>query len=348
MTSPRHTATIASAGSGKTGEIVERALLAAAEGGRVLVTTYTNENHNELERRIAEAAGSVPAAIEIRTWYSFVISELCRPYQSSCLGRVNHVGSMAGFDVRPHPRARKTSATYYMTKPGDLFSDRVTAFALMCQEASDGAVLERLEQIYSHIFIDEMQDLAGHDFDLLVLLFNSRIVLHLVGDPRQSLFFTDRGNKNRKFKGAEFVAFLKAQENLCEATSMAQSHRCHQAILDWADKLFPEYQESRSLRTDSTGHDGVFFLSRDEVAAYVETYDPVVLRQEIRTPTEGLQAINFGVSKGSTHPRVLIFGSKPMAQYARGEIGHADLTATARSKLYVAVTRAQYSAAIVV
>ena len=58
----------------------------------------------------------------------------------------------------------------------------------------------------------------------------------------------------------------------------------------------------------------------------------------------GLKAINFGVSKGRTYPRVLIFPTKPMVKYLRTKnpADGGDL-----SKFYVAVTRAQYSVAFV-
>lgn len=74
--------------------------------------------------------------------------------------------------------------------------------------------------------------------------------------------------------------------------------------------------------------------------------DVVVLRQQKNTDTLGLAAINIGVSKGLTFPHVVIFGSGPMAAYARGELALEGLKQ--RSRLYVAVTRARFMAAIVV
>lgn len=50
MPSPDHVAVIAAAGSGKTQRIVSAALDAVAAGRRVLVTTYTVENRNQIER----------------------------------------------------------------------------------------------------------------------------------------------------------------------------------------------------------------------------------------------------------------------------------------------------------
>jgi ATP-dependent DNA helicase UvrD/PcrA len=59
----------------------------------------------------------------------------------------------------------------------------------------------------------------------------------------------------------------------------------------------------------------------------------------------GLPAINIGMSKGSTYDRVLIFPTKPMLAYLKtGDLAKVG----AVEKLYVAVTRARYSAGFVV
>lgn len=346
MTSPRHSATIASAGSGKTQRIIDRALAAAAKGDRVLITTYTIENRNQIERRISAAVGAIPLNIDILTWYRFVINELCRPYQLSLLGEIGVVGSL-NFDGEPFKYAKKTERSFYLDRNNDVYRNRASALALACNDASQGAVINRLAEIYSIIFIDEMQDLAGHDFDLLDVLLKSGIDLHLVGDPRQALYFTDDSIKNKKYKGPEFVSWLKERSDLCELEWLTASHRCCQAILDWADQLFPEYEPSTSLHTEARDADGVFTLPKSKVLAYVaERPDVTILRQQKNTDTLGLPAINVGVSKGCTYSHVVLFGSGPMRAYAEGKLALEDLKQ--RSRLYVAVTRARYSVAIVV
>jgi hypothetical protein len=125
----------------------------------------------------------------------------------------------------------------------------------------------------------------------------------------------------------------------------AFSVRCNQAICDFADGLFPHLTPTTSHNTDSTGHDGIFNIATSEVASYVEKYRPTVLRYKINSDTQGLPAINFGVSKGSTYDRVLIFPTKPMIKYLKTK----DLSkAGSLEKFYVAVTRARHSVAFVV
>ena len=347
MTSVRHKAIIGSAGSGKTQRLIDLALAAAANGRRVLLTTYTIENRTQLEHRIAAALGAVPANIDILTWYRFVINELCHPYQLSFLGDIGVVGSL-NFGGKPFLYAKKSERRYYLDKNGDVYRNRVSALALACNAASGGCVVDRLASIYSEIFIDEMQDLAGHDFDLLDILLKSPINLHLVGDPRQALYFTDDSIKNKKYKGPEFVAWLREHGAVCGLDWLKESHRCSQAILDWADVLFPEYEQSVTLHEKPHEGDGVFALPRGEVLSYVAQHggDVKVLRHQKSTDTLGLPAINIGVSKGSTYPRVVLFGSGPMVNYFLGRLPVAELKQ--RSRLYVAVTRARHSVGIVI
>lgn len=349
MTSPRHTATIGAAGSGKTQRLIDRALAAAADGKRVLITTYTIENRNQIERRVATACGAVSRNLDIITWYRFLINELCHPYQAAFLGQIGVVGSLY-FENAPWEKfAEKTQPSYYLTKQGDVYKDRASALALVCNEYSGGKVMERLASIYSEIYIDEMQDLAGHDFDLLDLLMASPPTVHLVGDPRQALYFTDDSNKNKKYKGGSFVAWLKKRAAIVQIEWLNESHRCCQPILDWADALFEGYEPTTSLHAESQDGDGVHLLTRLQLAGYLEAHgaEITVLRRDKRNDTMGLSAINIGVSKGATYERVVLFGSKPMIRVASGKLSPDKLSPIERNRLYVAVTRARRSVVIV-
>ena len=69
----------------------------------------------------------------------------------------------------------------------------------------EGLVIDRLEHIYDCIYIDEVQDLAGYDFDFLELMLLSKVKLIVVGDSRQATYFTNCAPKNVKFKGKNIV-----------------------------------------------------------------------------------------------------------------------------------------------
>lgn len=79
---------------------------------------------------------------------------------------------------------------------------------------------------------------------------------------------------------------------------------------------------------------------------YLEKYLPMQLRDKVNVPVDDrFPSMNFGNSKGLTFPRVLIYPTKPMMEWAKNN--QSDLASQSRSKLYVAVTRAKYSVALV-
>ena len=71
MPSSKNNFIIASAGSRKTTFLVERAL--AIQGKRVLITTYTNENVEQVVSYLVVKTGCVPKNITVMSWYSFLL-----------------------------------------------------------------------------------------------------------------------------------------------------------------------------------------------------------------------------------------------------------------------------------
>ena len=248
------------------------------------------------------------------------------------------------FRSRPKYQSRSNPRQYYLDKHRDAYRDELAALAVKANDAADGAVIRRLAEMFDHIYIDEVQDMAGYDLELIELLMKSPMAVTLVGDPRQATFSTNNNRKNGKYKGSGIVDWLGERTSLCPVEERAVSYRCNQAICDFADGLYPALKPTRSENQETTGHDGVFDINPAAVGEYVETYAPVVLRYNKKTDTQGLTAINIGVSKGSTFDRVLIFPTEPMRKYYKT---HDPEDAGAREKLYVAVTRAKYSVTFV-
>jgi len=341
--SPRNCAILAAAGSRKTEHIVEAAL--AVTNGRVLITTYTNENQNQIVRRIEQKVGAIPANITIVGWFTFLIAHCVKPYQRAQFGTEFMVNGL-NFKGRHHPRARKTDRHYFLDSNGDLFRDGVSDLAVVLNKSTSGAVIRRLEKIYTHMFIDEVQDMAGYDLDLLDLFLKSKISLTMVGDPRQNTFSTNNSLKGKKHKGIGLQEWLKERESLCELQERTVSYRCNQIICDFADGLYPSMPKTTSSGVGLTGHDGIFYVPESRVSEYLVKFQQVtLLRYNKSAKTLGLPAMNFGVAKGSTFDRVLIFPTEPMLDYLKNR----DSTKLkAPEKFYVAVTRARFSVAFVI
>ena len=340
-----NTAIVACAGARKTQEIVDLASGVAPE--RALIVTYTNENQRQIVSRLSDAGGLLPAHISVLGWFNFLINQCARPYQRVLAGAPNVLRSLNFKGRRDRYTPRADSMRYFCDCNRDLYRDTVADFVCEANARSAGAVISRLERIYRYVFIDEVQDLAAYDLEVLELLLRSSISVLAVGDPRQSTLATSNSTKNKSYRGRGLLSWLRARERegLCAVLERCENFRCNQAICDFADGLYPDLPVSTSRNSVVTGHDGVLGVPRSEAVEYFEVHRPVVLRHDKNADTLGLPAMNIGVAKGSTYDHVMIFPTKPMLAYWTGR-DHSQLKAPER--LYVAVTRARFSVAFVV
>lgn len=336
-------AIIAAAGALKTETVIERAL--AEPERRVLITTYTKENLAQIIRRIEARCGVVPVNLAVMTWFSFLLSEAVRPYQHTVLDRIDVVGGLNFLAQRNRFTPKNEPDRYYLDASGDLYRNGVSEFACRADRESGGRVIARLEQRFDCIYVDEVQDLVGYDLDFLDLLFASQLEVTVVGDPRQFTLATNTSLRNKKYRGPGLLKWLDERTELCVREDRTRSARCSQPICDFAAGLFPQFGPIESDCDPGHGADGIHCLRVGDVKAYMDAYDPVILRERRTTNTHGLDAINIGVAKGSTYDRVLIFPSRPMRKYLEdGDLG----VLKAPQKLYVAVTRARFSVGFVV
>jgi DNA helicase II / ATP-dependent DNA helicase PcrA len=336
-------AILAAAGSRKTEYIIESAL--AVTAGRVLITTYTNENQRQIVSRIEQKVGAIPNHITVMGWFSFLISQCAKPYQRALTGEPLRINGL-NFKGRRSWYTGKRNIRYFLDKNEDMYRDGVSDFVVALNHKTHGAVVSRLQKIFTHIFVDEVQDLCGYDLDVLDLLLASGINITLVGDPRQHTLATNIGPRNKKYRGVGLSDWFRGRSALCTLEARNYSYRCNQAICDFADALYPNMPATRSIDVALTGHDGIFNITRNDVSRYISEHHPVtVLRNDKNTDTEGQPAINIGVAKGCTFERVMIFPTKPMLQYL--EDGD-ESKLKAPERLYVAVTRARFSVAFVV
>ena len=109
---------------------------------------------------------------------------------------------------------------------------------------------------------------------------------------------------------------------------------------------YPDMKPCDSAMNEKTGHDGIFWVHENDIDKYVDIYNPVQLRYDKRTKVNPIpKTMNFGLSKGLTFNRVLIYPTKPMLDWLSGK--SKDMKDESLSKFYVAVTRARYSVAFV-
>jgi DNA helicase-2/ATP-dependent DNA helicase PcrA len=342
---------IAAAGSGKTTCLVNQSL--GKENGKVLITTYTRENEEAIRKKFIKINKCIPDNVIIQTWFSFLIQHGVRPFQG-CMGLSNFdcsglllVNSQSTEYVR-ESEVRK----YYFSSSGKIYSDKLSKFVVRSEEASH-SIINRLSRIYTDIFIDEVQDLAGYDLDFLKLLFQSPINIILIGDPRQVTYLTHHEARYGKYKDGKIEEFIRDEckkifdPNGIDSHSLIKNYRSCSLICNLSDKLYPNLGNTSSASVDKTEHDGVFLIKKSDVESYLLKYNPTQLRDSVRTKgiNENYNVTTFGRSKGLEFDRVLIFPTVPFVEWLKDN--NKELKSISRSKLYVAITRARYSVGIV-
>lgn len=357
---------IAAAGSGKTTSLVRRAV---KEVGSVLITTYTEANKNEIRNKFVEELGRIPSNVTVQTWFSFLLQHGVRPYQSVMdLGlNIRKIGfklsekrSGQKYDAKGAPVLTRTSQPifwaekylykFYFTKDIRIYSDKISKFVYECNVKTKGEVIDRISRVYKHIYIDEVQDLAGWELEILKKLFNTDSDIVLVGDPRQVVYLTHHSGKNPKYKNGNIEGFIKEKctKDICsiDPTSLNISHRNNKEICEFSSALFPEFPpcepcECESCRGQSESHIGIFLVRPCDVEEYCEKYSPTILRYKEAVRPEW----NYGKSKGLGFDRVLIYPTNKIKDYLKG--GDLRRIETVRARFYVAATRARHSVAIV-
>lgn len=334
---------IAAAGSGKTTCLIKQAM--ENHKKRICIITYTIDNLNEITNAFCRANGSVPDNVTIVSWFSFLLNECVRPYQNVLYDdkRIENICFVNGVSAKFVSKSDITK--YYLHDGREIYTDKISEFSCLCNEQSNGAVINRLANLYDSLYIDEVQDLAGFDFDLLEVLFDSQIEIVTVGDNRQHTFATNNSRKYKKFKGSNIIDLFKLWEgqNKCQIEYMRDCFRSNQMICELADSLYPEMPKTISKNDGKTGHDGVFVISENDLEDYILKNDPIILRYDRKTKIDGFGALNFGLSKGLTFDRVLILPNGPIKKFLKtGDIKHVEKS---RAKFYVALTRARYSVA---
>lgn len=350
---------IASAGSGKTTALVEKAIEKANAGETVLITTFTEACEAEIKNKLVEESnGYIPDNITIQTWFSFLIKHGAKPYQDYVIDtEITGLILVSGKSGLRHETEdgkkfywgeAKNPYEFYFSKSGKIYSDKLAKFVIRCNKDSGGKVIDRLSQCFDNIFIDEVQDLAGYDLEILKELFNCQSSMLLVGDPRQATYSTNNAQKNAQYKKSEIINFFSDDTIKIDTDdkSLTVNHRCSPQICTYSNTLYPDFPESTSGNETVTGHDGIIIVDDSHIESYLDEYSPVQLRYSVKKQVNAdFPVYTFGKSKGLTFDRVLIYPTGPIFKWLISS--ENELKGISRAGFYVALTRARYSVGIV-
>ena len=337
------------AGSGKTWGICNEALANMNDitnTKRILITTYTNKGVDTVSEELAKQNLGVPSQqIIVRSWFQFLLVELIRPYQSYIVG-INQIKAFDFSDRYGQINFGRIGEAkrYFSGKQRLVKKDSASELVLFLNEQSRGSVVNRLEKVYSHIYVDEIQDMAGYDLSIIEMLFDSGVNIICVGDNKQATYSTHNARKNKGKSGRNLWEFCADKQSNGVATIEENmvSRRFNSNICTFANIVYPNTKNISTSMNEATGHDGVFVIERIDLERYYLHFKPVVLKYSRATDVGGVASYNYGECKGMTFDRVLLYPTKPLEAFLSGK------KLDKQEKYYVAVTRPRYSLAIIV
>lgn len=316
------------AGSGKTTLLVKRLSLEK----RALIITYTENNYRHLRDSIIKRFGHVPKNINLLSYFTFLYSFCYRPLLQVHM-------QTRGISFRaPHARTlklKRDNMAYYATTSGSVYHNRLAKLLETVDAIPD--VMARMERFYDEFYVDEVQDLAGHDFNLLMALAKAKVEMLFVGDFYQHTFDTSRdGNVNSSLHadiGKYEKLFQKAGVTVDKET-LSRSWRCGVTVCDFIrTHLQIDMQSQHTYETE------IIPLSNQVDANAVHADGNVVKLFYQEHYKYGCLSNNWGASKGLDHYNdvCVVLGTTHWKIYQASSL--AALPPQTKNKLYVAFSR---------
>lgn len=369
---------IAAAGSGKTSLIlnqVNNRLLSENTDKKIGIITYTLKNQENIKVKIVNQHHCMPNKVRLMGWYTFLLDYWIRPFKGDVLEELYsaHIGlyftkepsGILKTKVGKYIRTYKKDEPWkkYFTKDrNDIYSDKLSEFAFECYKKNKVDLIERISNVFSAIYIDESQDLSGWDFEIIKILSKSqKIDLVLCADPRQNTYSTNYGLKHKKYNGCpdkyanKCINTSKDKFIKIDDTTLKKSHRCCDDICSFSNLLMEKFPETQACNCDScekrrsqyTQRKGMFLLSEEKEQEYINCHSPISLiwDSKSRNKAKTKECLNYAESKGLEYDAVIIYPTDTILKYLSGKEKLQDLSLR---KLYVAITRARFTCAIVV
>ncbi len=318
------------AGSGKTTYIVN----SLEADKRSLIITYTNNNYKNIARKIANKFnGHWPENIALMTYFRFLYYFCYKPFLSDCIKARG-----ISFNQNPNQILTQDCLQYYMNTEGYFYSNRLSLFLDKKAHILED-IKARIEKYFDEFIIDEIQDIAGRDFNFLELLMSAQVSMLFVGDFYQHTFDTSRDgtvNKNLFTNRSSYEKRFTSKGFVSDNSTLAGSWRCSKKICEFiSEKLDLSIS---SNRTDENGQ--VTFVSdMTEIKSIIS--NPSIIKLYYKESYNyGPNSRNWGDTKGEDDYKdiCVVLNKKTADLYTKEKL--RNLCSSTKNKLYVAITRA--------
>ena len=320
---------LAAAGSGKSSYIVNNIL----KDKRYLIITYTNNNYANLIKKIADKIeGGWPDNVTIMTYFQFLFRFCYKPFLSDEIGARGII-----YENNPSTIVKQDNINYYLTRERYFYSNRLSFFLEKYGVVEE--IKQRIGAYYDEFIIDEVQDIAGRDFNFLEKLMSANVNILFVGDFYQHTFDTSRdGNVNKSLFNDQSTYERRFNQKgiSSDITTLRKSWRCSKNICNFISENLGI--DISSNNTDSLGE--VSYITDKERKMEIVN-NPMIIKLHFRESHKyGQGHKNWGETKGEDcyQDVCVMLNKETMRKYSAGKL--SELAPSTRNKLYVAITRA--------
>lgn len=314
---------LAVAGSGKTRFLINHLNLEK----RFLIVTYTTNNYKNIKSRIINKFGYLPQNISVRTYYSFLLNFCYKPF-------FHHKWREHGvtWENPPDFTRYKSDWQHYMSSKFYLYSNRL---AKLCQIEKD-LIKDRLCRYYDCFCFDEVQDLAGYDFDFVLSIIPQNRDALFVGDFFQHTFDTSRDGSKNSSLYKNLKGYCKRWGGVLpiDMSSLTESYRCPKMVCD-----FVKINLGVNIQSASSEKGAVSFLSDEADIERIVLNDSIPKLFYKNSIKYDCFSMNWGASKGlDDFIDVCVALNKTTCKlYKKNDFDKME--ESTRNKFYVACTR---------
>lgn len=314
------------AGAGKTTHLVNELTLT----DRVLLLTYTENNARNLEAAIVKKFKKLPDNIVVSTYFSFLLNFLIKPFCLKSRRRISRLYYAKG----EIPRYLKGEDRYITGGGEEVYHSR--AFPFASEYIGLDKLRNRIELFFDKVFVDEVQDFAGYDFDFIEMIGTANIDVLLAGDFFQHTFDTSRDGGKNKCLHDDYSSYKKrfSRYYIVDEQTLSCSYRCPKTICSFVSNKIG-IPISASGKMDSPPP--VLIEDSSRIEAILQ--DEQIIKLFYRKSYEyRCNAFNWGACKGLTFDKVcVVLNPSTFAKFAKDDL--RSLAVSTRNKLYVACTR---------
>ena len=317
------------AGSGKTTHIISKLTL----DRRFLILTYTTNNIDTLRSSIIRKFGYFPENIKLQSYFVFLHSFCFKPLLAYCV-------KSKGINWKQPPeftlRLKRTNAKFYLDTNNRLYHNRIAKLCEIQNVLSD--INNRIEKYFDCLFIDEIQDFAGHDFNLLKSIAKANCEILFVGDFYQHTFDTSNdGNVNSGIFN-DYNSYKKLFQDMgltVDTKILRESFRCSQTVCNFIQNsigisISAKTNRVSDLKIIDSQSEADIIINDNSIAKlfYRENYKYDCHSQ------------NWGSSKGINHFNDVCVVLNKTTKQAFDKQQLSTLKSQTKNKLYVACSRA--------